>query len=80
MAVCPASELIAEACENGFLCLADTERLAMGVELQLLRDISGTELTTAELIAQACENGFLCLEPNIANALILQLLCEISSA
>lgn len=75
MAECPASELIAEACENGFVCL--DPRLSRAVELQLWKEAAGDENTLGQLIQQACENGFICLDKRIGDAVEMQLLCNL---
>lgn len=80
MAECPASELIAEACENGFVCLEP--RMSRAVELQLWKNIAEDENTLGQLVQQACENGFICvsLDERMGNAVEMQLLCNLTEA
>jgi hypothetical protein len=81
MAECSLSELVEDACTNGFLCVAENPTLAFALQLQLLKTIAADESTLAELVEQACANNFLCAaeNPKTSKAIELQLLCNISS-
>ena len=78
MATCSRDTLLTQACASGFLCL--DPNIARAIELQLLKQISGSTATRDELIAQACASGFSCIgeTPILARAIELQLLCNIS--
>lgn len=80
MAECPLSELVADACENGFLCLEP--RISRAVEMQLWKQLAGDENTLGQLIEQACENGFICvsLDKRMSDAVEMQLLCNLTEA
>ena len=82
MSTCSISELIDASCANGFFALAHEDQVAArGVELQLFKDIAGTDATIGQLISDACNNGFMCLAQSnemAARATILQLLCDIA--
>lgn len=78
MATCNLSDLVTQACVNGFHCLP--ENVAQGIELQLWESIGASDDTLPELIAQANANGFLGAAnmPQLSDALELQLLCNIT--
>jgi len=76
---CDAETLLSDACDNGFLQLAQNETLSRGVILQLFYDASGGTDTEAELLEQACDNGFMAVAQNEIQwrYVLLQLFCNI---
>ncbi len=76
---CDVSSLITNACDNGFLKLAQNETLSRGIILQLFYDASGGAETEAELVTQACSNGFYKVAQNETQwrYVLLQLFCNI---
>ncbi len=78
MAECTVTDLIAEACDNGFLKLAANESLSRALILQLFYNAAGGTETEAELYQQACDNGFAKVAANEQQFryILLQLLCN----
>lgn len=76
MAACDIVQLQEDARSNGFTDLS--EDAFHEVQLQLLKNISGTSLTTVQLLAAARTNGFQDLNQKSSKSAELQLLCNIS--
>ena len=79
MADCDISELRDDACDNGFLQVAQNEPLWRGVILQLFYELAGGTETESELYDQACSNGFAAVAQNepMWRGVLLQLMCNI---
>lgn len=80
MASCSLTDLLSDACSNKFNCV--DSKMGQAIELELWSEIAGNTSTLGELYQEACENGFMQLSmdnPNQANSVMLQLLCDISS-
>ena len=77
---CDVSQLLTDACSNGFQQIAEQDVLARGVILQELYQISGSTRTETQLLQDACDNGFLQIaqDEQLSRGVILQLLCSIS--
>lgn len=76
---CDVSTLLNDACDNGFLKIAQNETLSRGVILQLFYDTYGNAETLDELIEQACTNSYLQVSQNetMWRYLVLQNLCNL---
>ena len=77
---CDVSQLLTDACTNGFQQIAAQEVLCRGIILQELYQISGSTRTETQLLQDACDNGFLQIasDEQLSRGVILQLLCSIS--
>lgn len=82
MAVCDLEALKQQASDNGFLSIAENNpNLARGVEVKLWQELAGDDSTLGELIDAANANCFNCVtdSPTMSNAVMLQLLCNITN-
>ena len=77
MAVCNLSDLVTQACANGFHCLPPN--VGDAIELQLWKSFGADDSTLAVLLEQAAANGFLnaAQMPDLSDSLELQLLCDL---
>jgi len=75
---CDVSSLLSDACDNGFLKVAQNEALSRGILLQLYYEAAGETATYSELLQQACDNGFMAVAQNETQwrFVLLQLFCN----
>ena len=78
MAACNVDDLLSDACDNKFLCVAADERLSLALIGVLLRTYSGTTQTAAEILADAVDNHFYAVaaDDRRFQAMVAQLLCD----
>ena len=77
---CDVSQLLTDACSNGFQQIAADEVQSRALILEQLYQISGSTKTETELLEDACSNGFLQIaqDEQLSRGVILQLFCSIS--